>query len=142
MQRVRSTLPDLGFPLVLIAWANMLLLLCICVLLNNHTLPQFGYDIHSAESHFSITTIDRTHTHIITISAGDKPRFFLNMEELPDSWEEIDASLKELSPEEASRTHIVIVQDEAVSAGTTQRLVDLILMNGYRCSLAARPYLD
>ncbi len=142
MQRVRSTLPDLGFTLVLIAWANMLLLLCICVLLNNHTLPQFGFDIHSAESHFSMSSIDRTHTHIITISAGESPRFFLNMEELPSTWDGIQNTLKKLASEDASRTHIVIMQDEAVSVGTTQRLVDMILSEGYRCSLAARPFLD
>ncbi len=142
MHRVKSTLPDSGFPIIIIAWANILLLLCVCILLNNHLIPQFGFDISQSESHFNISRVDRTQTHVISIAAGDQPRLFLDMQELPHSWDEIREELKKLSDDKPALTHIVIMQDEAVSIGTTQRLVDQILSLGYRCSLSACPAVD
>ncbi len=142
MQRVKSTLPDTGFPIIIIAWANILLLLFVCALLKNHSLPQFGFDVVSSESHFNISRIDRTQTHFITITAGDKPRLFLDMTELPNSREEIVKALEGLAGKNASRTHIVIIQDEAVAVGAAQQIIDEILRLGYRCSLAARPARD
>ncbi len=142
MQRVKSTLPDSGFPIIIIAWANILLLLFVCALLKNHSLPQFGVDVVSSESHFNISRIDRKQTHFITITAGDKPRLFLDTKELPNSQDEIAKALKALAGKNPTRTHIVIIQDEAVAVGATQQLIDEILRLGYRCSLAARPAID
>ncbi len=140
MRRPKSTLEPMGFPIVVVSGLSALLLLGVCGLLGKHRVPQYGIDVLPAESHFTMSSIERDNTHTITISAGDTPRFFFDAQEVKGSWEELDKQLKAL--EGNPSVHIVLVQDEAVSIGTTQRIVDRILSYGYSCSLAARPALD
>ncbi len=139
-RRPQSTLEPAGFPVVVVSGLSTLLLLGVCGLLGKHRVPQYGIDVLPAETHFTMRSIERDNTHTITISAGDKPRLFFDAKELQGSWQELETQLKAL--EGNPNVHIVLVQDEAVSVGTTQRIVDRILTYGYSCSLAARPALD
>ena len=54
MRRVRSSLKNGGFPILVIALVNLFLVLCVCVLLSNHLVPRFGYSVQPQESHFVI----------------------------------------------------------------------------------------
>ncbi len=143
MKRIRSTKLGSGGPVILVvAGINLFLLLCMCVLLGTHLLPRYGVNVRPAASHFVMSAYDRSQTHLITITSGMPPCYYLEgkriagglngVEELLDSW-------KCNSP---SRVVVMLVADDAVPAGDVQRLTDRILLRGYTCMMAARPDLN
>lgn len=138
----RTSLSEGGFSIVIIAGINLLLLLCVCFVLQNHLAPRFGFNVHMASSHFVMRQLDRNDSKIITIGAGDYPRFYLGAEELRDGWNGVDRILTEWANTRGDRLTVVIVADAAVATGTTQKLMDKILKKGFSCTIASRPSLD
>lgn len=144
MRRVRSNLNGTGLPIVAAAGINLFMILCVCVLLQNHRLPRFGYNVKPYESHFVIDSYDRSVSHIITVTPGKTPRFFLEENEIPGGMEGIEECLRSWkNPEiDSSLVTVNLVCDEAVSAGTLQQLTDMILRYGYTCVFSGRPPIN
>lgn len=140
MRRIRSSLKGTGFAIIAVAGVNLFLLLCLCVLLNTHRLPRYGVSVLPAESHFVIGHFDRSHSHILTMTPGDTPRFFLEEKEVEGGLEGVEALLSGWDSPNPERVVVVLVCDEAVSAGTVQRVADMVLMHGFTCAFAGRPY--
>lgn len=142
MRRVRSSLQGNGFHIVVIALLNLFLLLCVCVLLHHHRLPRYGANVRPAASHFVMGAYDRSNSHIITVTPGEIPRFFSEEKEIMDGLQGVESILKSWDCTNPSRVTVVLVCDEAVSAGTLQTLADMVLSHGFTCSFAGRPSLD
>lgn len=142
MRRIRSNLNGTGFAILIAAGVNLFVLLCMCVLLTSYRPPRYGVNIKPAASHFIIGAYDRSLSHIITISPGETPRFFLDDREVPDGLEGIGKQLTEWDCPTPSRVTIIIVCDEAVAVGSVQRLADKILMHGFTCAFYGRPSTD
>lgn len=142
MRRVRSNLKGSGFAIIILAGVNLFVLLCMCVLLNSYRPPRFGINVRPAESHFIIGSYDRSLSHIITITPGETPRYFLEDREITEGLAGIDAVLDEWKCSTPSRVTVIIVCDEAVSVGSVQQLADKILTHGYTCAFFGRPALD
>lgn len=139
MKRIRSSLNGTGFAIIAIAGVNLFLLLCLCVLLNTHRLPRYGVSVRPAESHFVIGNFDRSCSHILTITPGDTPRFFLEEKEVKGGLDGVEALLKEWDSPNPERVVIVLVCDEAVSVGTVQQVTDRVLLHGFTCAFSGRP---
>ncbi len=139
MLRVRSRLSDSGVTVIALAGINLLLLLCLCVLLNTHRLPRYGFNVVPAESQFLLSRFDRSGAHVITITPGEEPRFFLGGREVQDGLQGLDAELRTWKSEKSSRVTVILVCDAAVPAGTLQLVVDMVLSHGFNCSLSGRP---
>lgn len=142
MRRVRSNLKDAGFAIIISAGVNLFVLLCVCVLLTSYRAPRYGLNICPQASHFLINSYDRTHAHIITVTPGETPRFFLENREVTDGMEGLDAALDEWQQPNPSQVTVIIVCDEAVSVGAVQQLADKILTHGYNCAFFGRPASD
>lgn len=141
MRRIRTTLKDHGFSLVVLAGVNLFVLLCVCLLLQNTQPPGYGVSVMPASTHFSIGGYDRNYSHIITVTPGTPPRFFAGNSEIKGGEEGIDAVLDswlEGAPNPSSVT-VIIVCDETVSIGTVHHLVDKVLLHGYSCAFFGRP---
>lgn len=142
MKRVRSSLKGNGFHIVVIALLNLFLLLCICVLLHHHRLPRYGANVLPASTHFVMGAYDRSNSHIITVTPGETPRFFLEEKEIKDGLDGIERLFKTWDCAAPARITVVLVCDEAVASGTMQKLADMVLSHGFTCTLAGRPALD
>lgn len=142
MRRVRTSLKGNGFHIVVIALLNLFVLLCICVLLHHHRLPRYGANVRSAATHFVMGSYDRSNSHIITVTPGDVPRFFIEEKEVKEGLAGVEKILKSWDCAAPNRVTVVLVCDEAVAVGTMQRLADMVLMHGFTCTYAGRPALD
>lgn len=142
MRRVRSTLKEGGFPILVVAAVNLFLVLCVCVLLSNHLGPHFGYTVQPQESHFVIGSYNRDYTHIVSVAPGNTPRIYVGSELVRGGYEGFEKHLSEWKIANPSRVSVILVLDKAVSAGVSQRLTDMILSHGYSCSYAAVPTIE
>ena len=142
MRRVRSSLKNGGFPILVIALVNLFLVLCVCVLLSNHLVPRFGYSVQPQESHFVIGSYDRNNTHIVSVAPGDTPRLYVGAELVRDGYAGFEKHLSSWDAPNPSRVSVVLVLDKAVSAGVAHQLTDMILRHGFTCSYAGVPALD
>ncbi len=130
---------DGGWPLIVLAVINMMLILCIIFVLKNHQSPHFGMKVRMAASSFVMGNMNRHEAQILTIAAGDTPRFFLGSQSITGSWTGLIKELHDLREEYPERINIIIVADECVTMGTIQRIMDEVLSMGFNCSVAARP---
>lgn len=143
MRRVRSTLKEGGFPILVVATVNLFLVLCVCVLLSNHLGPHYGYTVQPQESHFVIGSYNRDYTHIVSVAPGDTPRIYVGAELVRGGYEGFEQFLRDWTPEgNPSKVSVVLVLDKAVSSGVSQRLTDMILSHGYTCCYAAVPAIE
>lgn len=142
MRRVRSTLKEGGFPILVVAAVNLFLVLCICVLLSNHLGPHYGYTVQPQESHFMIGAYNRDFTHIVSVAPGDSPRIYVGGELVRGGYEGFEKYLDEWKGSNPSRVSVILVLDKAVSSGVSMRLTDMILSRGYTCSYAAVPAIE
>lgn len=142
MRRVRSTLKEGGFPIVVVAAMNLFLVLCICVLLSNHLVPRFGYTVQPQESRFVIGSYNRDYTHIVSVAPGDEPRIYVGSELVRGGYEGFEQYLEQWKVTNPSRVSVILVLDKAVSSGVSHRLTDMILAHGYSCSYAAVPAIE
>lgn len=139
MKRTHLTLSDGGWPLIVMAMVNMLLVLCIIFTLRYHITPHFGMNVRMASSSFVMGTLNKDDTRVLTITAGDSPCFYFATQAIPNAWDGLEQELKQLNAQSSHQYNIVIVADEAVTIGTLQRAMDLILTQGHNCTIAARP---
>ncbi|MBO5683689.1 MAG: hypothetical protein J6R92_01960 [Akkermansia sp.] len=142
MRRVRSTLNEGGFPILVVAAVNLFLVLCVCVLLSNHLGPHYGYTVQPQESHFVIGSYNRDYSHIVSVAPGDSPRIYVGSELVRGGYEGFEKHLDEWNGGNPSRVSVILVLDKAVSAGVSQRLTDMILSRGYMCCHAAVPAIE
>lgn len=143
MRRVRSNLKGSGFAIIILAGVNLFVLLCMCLLLTSYRAPRHGINVRPAASHFILGAYDRSQSHIITITPGDPPRFYLEDHEIAQGLQGVDAELDAWQNTAApSSVTIIIVCDEAVSVGAVQQLADKVLSHGYTCAFFGRPAPD
>lgn len=142
MRRIRSTLKEGGFPILVVAAMNLFLVLCVSVLLSNHLGPHYGYVVQPQESHFVIGAYNRDYTHIVSVAPGDNPRIYVGSELVRGGYEGFEECLNEWHNEMPSRVTVILVLDKAVSSGVAQRLTDMILSHGYSCSYAGVPAIE
>ena len=142
MRRVRSTLNEGGFPILVVAAVNLFLVLCVCVLLSNHLGPHYGYTVQPQESHFVIGSYNRDYSHIVSVAPGDSPRIYVGAELVRGGYEGFEKCLDEWGNGNPSRVSVILVLDKAVSSGVSQRLTDMILARGYMCCHAAVPAIE
>lgn len=139
MRRVRSKLPDSATSVVALAGINLVFLLCLCVLLNTHRLPKYGFNICPAESHFVMARYDRAYSHVITITPGMTPRLYLEGFEIPGGLNGLDEVLNSWDDGHPGRVSVIVVCDAAVSVGVVQQVADKAISHGFNFSLAGRP---
>ncbi|MCH5285205.1 MAG: hypothetical protein J1E42_06350 [Akkermansiaceae bacterium] len=142
MRRVRSNLKGSGFAIIILAGVNLFVLLCMCVLLNSYRPPRYGINVRPAASHFVIGSYDRALSHIITVTPGETPRFFLEDREVTRGLDGMDEVLDAWASPTPAQVTVIIVCDEAVAVGTIQQLADKIMTRGYTCAFFGRPALD
>lgn len=142
MRRIRSNLRGSGFAIIILAGVNLFVLLCMCVLLNSYRPPRYGINVRPAASHFLIGSYDRSSSHIITVTPGETPRFFLEDREVTDGIDGMDAVLDEWAGPRPSGVTVIIVCDEAVSVGCIQQLADKVMSRGYTCAFFGRPAIN
>lgn len=140
MRRVRSNLKGSGFAIIILAGVNLFVLLCMCVLLTSYQAPRYGINVRPAASHYIIGSYDRSMSHIITVTPGETPRFFLEDTEV--TLDGIDDTLDSWNSPTPSRVTVIIVCDEAVSVGYIQQLADKVISRGFTCAFFGRPALD
>ena len=139
MQRVSSQLKETGYPIIAAAALSLILLLAVLGIMRAHAQPKFGADILPAESNYLMGQYDRSNTYLITIAPGDEPRFYMQSQEVENGLEGISAKLDEWEGDSPARVKVIIMQDESIPIGVTQKLINIVLKRGFTCSLAARP---
>ena len=139
MRRIRSNLKGSGFAIIVLAGVNLFVLLCMCVLLTSYRAPRYGINLRPAESHSVLGSYDRSLSHIITITPGEIPRFYVENDEIQGGLDGMEDVLKSWENPNPSHVTVIIVCDEAVSVGTVQQLADMILSHGYNCAFFGRP---
>lgn len=144
MRKIRSRLKNGGTPIMLVCFASLFLVICICVLLTNHLHPRYGFRVNPASTQFTMGTYHRENSHIVSVAAGDVPRLYNGSKIIPDGMNGFDAFLDDLKQQStsASAVTIILVVDSAVAAGTVQQLTDQILAHGFNCSYAGVPALN
>lgn len=142
MRRVRSKLSDSGTSVLALAGVNLVLLLCLCVLLNTHRTPKYGLNVCPAESHFVFSQFNRSHTHVLTITPGEEPRLFIEGDEIRGGMRGLEKLLKTWDDGHPSRVSVILVCDASVSTGVLQYVTDRILSHGFNCALSGRPAKD
>lgn len=142
MRRINSTLRDAGFPIVVSAAANLVLLLCACVLFSNHLAPDYGVRVRPAATHFVMGSYDRSNMRIITIMPGEEPRFYIDSRLIQNGYFGVEQVLKEWDRPNPSQLTVILNADEAVPHGVLQRLTDMVLDHGFTCTFSGRPDLD
>lgn len=142
MRRVRSTLKEGGFPIIVVAGVNLFLVLCVCVLLSNHLMPRFGFTVQPQETHFAIESYNRDLTHIVSVAPGVEPRLYVGSELVRGGLSGFEQQLKLWATPNPSRVSVILVLDKAVPAGVVHRLTDMVLSHGYTCSYAGVPALE
>lgn len=118
---------------------NLFLILCVCVMMGYHVRPRYGYTVRPAATHYVMGAHDYSQMHLVTVTPGDVPRFYLEGEEITGGLDGVDAALDRWKCAVPSEVVVVLVADEAVSGGTLQALVDRVLKHGYTCNIAGRP---
>ncbi len=139
MKRVRSNLGAGGPSILVVAGVNLFLLLCMCVLLGTHLLPRYGVNVRPASSHFVMSSYDRSQSHLITVTPGMPPCYYLEGKMIPGGLDGVEEQLRAWDCSSPARVVVLIVSDDAVPMGDVQRLADRILLHGFTCVLAARP---
>ncbi len=140
MKHFRSTKLGNGGPtIIVLAGFNLFLLLCMCVLLGTHVLPRYGVNVRPAASHFVMSTYDRSQTHLITITPGMPPCYYLEGKMIPGGLNGVEEQLRAWDCPSPSRVVVLLVADDAVPSGDLQRLADRVLLHGFTCMVAARP---
>lgn len=142
LSRIETRLDSSATPLLTLVFINLLIIITVCTLLSSHIIPTYGINVRTVATHFVMGSMDRDLSHTITVSAGDQARFFISGKEITKGWAGIDEILDSWQCETPSRVTVIIYQDEAVSVGTMQRLVNRILLQGYTCTVAARPIIE
>ncbi len=142
MRRVRSTLNEGGYGILMVAAVNLILVLCVCLLLPKHLGPRYGYGVQMQESHFVVESYNRDFSHIVSVAPGDTPRIYVGSELIRGGYEGFEEQLKSWASATPSRISVILVLDKAVSAGVAQRLTDMILSHGYTCCHAAVPAIE
>ena len=142
MRRVRSNLKGSGFAIIILAGVNLFVLLCMCLLLTSYRAPRHGLNVKPASTQFVLGAYDRAHSHIITVTPGEPPRFYLEDREIVGGLQGVDRELDSWKPATAAGVTVIIVCDEAVSVGAVQQLADKVLSHGYTCAFFGRPALD
>ena len=142
MRRIRSNLKGSGFAMIILAGVNLFVLLCMCLLLTSYRAPRHGLNVRPAASHFVLDAYDRSHSHIITVTPGNPPRFYLEDHEIANGLAGVDAELDAWKAKTSAQVTIIIVCDEAVSVGAVQQLADKVLSHGFTCAFFGRPASD
>lgn len=142
MRRVRSNLKSSGFSIIILAGVNLFVLLCMCLLLTSYRAPRHGFNIHPATSHFVMGAYDRSQSHIVTITPGNPPRFYVEDHEVAQGLDGMDETLDAWANPTPSSVTVIIVCDEAVAVGDVQQLTDKVLSRGYTCAFFGRPAPD
>lgn len=139
MRRIRSNLKGSGFAILILAGVNLFVLLCMCVLLTSYRAPRYGVNLQPAETHFVLGAYDRSLSHIVTITPGEVPRFYVENDEVEGGLEGMESVLESWETPTPSHVTVIIVCDEAVSVGVVQQLADKVLMHGFNCAFFGRP---
>lgn len=146
MRRLRYGFNTPGFPVVIAAVVNLFLLICFMVWLPVHRLPRYGMSFYLPDAHYRMAPFTRDNLHIVTITAGEAPRAYAAGVEVPGGLTGLQARLDEWAAlRDTSQKKDVTVMlefDPAVSAGEQQRIIDMVLTRGFRCSLIGRPALN
>ncbi len=142
MRRMGTNLANTGTALLAVAGVNVFVLLCACILLTSYRPLLYGVNIQPADTHYVMEAYDRTGSHVITVSPGEIPRFFLEDREIEGGLDGIDTVLAAWDCPAPSRVTVIIACDEAVSIGTIQALTDRILLHGFNCAFFGRPAND
>lgn len=143
MRRVRSQLNHSGASALVVSGCLMLMALCACLMMTNHLVPNYGVRVRPADSHFAIGEYDRNTAHIVTVLPGDEPTLYEESKPLPGGLPAFARRLEAWSAEKkTSRGTVIFVIDEAVSAGTVQRLTDMVLSHGMECCVAGTPAVN
>lgn len=141
MRRVRSTLQHVGFPLVVAAGVNLLVLLFAIVLFSNHVTPSYGVRVLPARTHYVMGSYNRSNMRILTVMPGDTPRFFADTQEIEGGYEGLARLLDSWDCPNPSQLNVIITADEAVTFGVLQRVTDMVLDHGFTSYFAGRPDL-
>ena len=141
MRKIRSELHNCGFPILVVGFVSLFVIMCMCVMLGVHRSPVFGMRIEPEASHYVMGAYDRSLSHFITVTPGKTPRFFVEEHEIPGGLEGMEPLLKqwETTSSDPHRVRVVLVCDRAVPAGTVQRLVDMVLGHGFDCAISGLP---
>ncbi len=139
MRHARSSLGSGGFTVLIAAGVCLFLLLCTCVMLSNHLLPRYGMNVRPASTHFLMSSYDRNQTHILTITPGAPPCYYLEGRMIPGGIEGVEKKLQSWDCATPSHVCVLLVADQAVPSGDVQRLTDRILLHGFTCMIAGRP---
>lgn len=140
MRRIRSQLNHSGASALVVSGCLLLLVMCACVMLTNHMVPNYGVRVRPADSHFAIGEYDRAAAHIVTILPGNEPTIYVESNILPGGMTAFAGQLDAWAAEnKAAKVTVILVIDEAVAAGTVQRLTDMVLLRGMECSIAGTP---
>ena len=139
MQRVHSQLKESGYPLVAAVALNLILLLVVIFVMRLHAQPRYGVDGTPAQSSYLMGQYDRSNTILITIALGDEPRFYMHSQEVEGGLRGVEEKLQAWEGSNQRRASVIIMQDECVPIGVTQKLINIVLECGFTCSLAARP---
>ncbi len=143
MKRIRSTkLGSGGATILVVAGMNLFLLLCMCVLLGTHVLPRYGVNVRPAASNFVMSAYDRSQTHLITITSGMPPCYYLEGKLIPGGINGVEEQLRAWDCPSPARVVVLLVADDVVPTGDVQRLADRIMQHGFTCMLAGRPDLN
>lgn len=142
MRRIRSRLKDNGASAMAVCGISLLVALCCCVLVTHHATPRYGVRVRPAASHFTMGGYDRSHTHILSVSAGDEPRLYDGAERIEGDMRGVESVLARWAGETPSRITVVLVADSAVTAGTLQTLTDMVLRHGMNCNIGAVPSIE
>lgn len=124
---------------MLVSGVLLLLVLCACVLLTNHLVPEYGLLVRPADSHFTMGMYDRSQSHLVTVLPGDEPRLYIDSAPVEGGMSAFPALLDSWANATPSQVMVIFVVDEAVTAGVVQRLTDMVLQHGYSCSMAGTP---
>ncbi len=139
MRRIRSSLGSGGFPILVVAGVCLFVLLCTCVMLSNHLLPRYGLNVRPATSHFLMSAFDRSQTHILTVTPGSPPCYYLEGRMIEGGMKGVEEKLREWDCATPSQVCVLVVADQAVPSGDLQNLADLILLHRFTCMIAGRP---
>ncbi|MBE6418243.1 MAG: hypothetical protein E7033_07245 [Akkermansiaceae bacterium] len=146
MRRLRSGFDTPGFPVVIAAVVNLFLLICFLVWLPVHRLPRYGMSFYLPEAHYRMASFSRDNLYIVTVTAGENARAYAGGVEVPGGIQGLQARLDEwaaLRDKSQKKDVTVMLEfDPAVSAGEQQRLIDMVLTRGFRCSLIGRPSVN
>lgn len=142
MRRIRSRLNDSGAAALTVCGVSLMLALCCCVLLTNHLVPRYGARVRPGASRFIMGAYDRSQSHIVSIAAGETPRIYVGSELVPEGINGVEPLLDAWKGNSPSRVMVVLMPDCAVSSGTVQQIVEMVMRRGMNCSIGAIPDID